>query len=38
MAAIAHHLTRAVGYLASVFHARTGTLRRHLITVAARIS
>ncbi|MGH3772835.1 MAG: transposase, partial [Pseudonocardiaceae bacterium] len=40
LAAIAHNLTRAAGCLASLFHAtaRTGTLRRHLITVAARIA
>jgi Transposase DDE domain group 1 len=39
LAAIAYNLTRAAGCLASVFHARarTGTLRRHLITVPARI-
>jgi Transposase DDE domain group 1 len=38
LAAIAHNLTRAAGCLASLFHARarTGTLRRHLITVPAR--
>jgi hypothetical protein len=40
LAAIAHTLTRAAGALASRFHAtaRTGTLRRHLITVPARIA
>jgi hypothetical protein len=40
MAAIAHNLIRAAGCLASLFHARarTGTLRRHLITVPARIA
>jgi hypothetical protein len=40
LAAIAHNLTRAAGALASRFHAkaRTGTLRRHLITVPARIA
>jgi hypothetical protein len=40
LAAIAHNLTRATGALASRFHAkaRTGTLRRHLITVPARIA
>jgi hypothetical protein len=34
------NLTRAAGCLASLFHARarTGTLRRHLITVPARIA
>lgn len=40
LAAIAHNLTRAVGCLASLFHARarTGTLRRHLIILPARIA
>jgi hypothetical protein len=40
LAAIAHNLTRAAGCLASLFHARarTGTLRRHLITLPARIA
>jgi hypothetical protein len=40
LATIAHNLTHAAGCLASLFHAkaRTGTLRRHLITVAARIA
>ena len=40
LAAIAHNLTRAAGALASLFHAkaRTGTLRRHLITVPARVA
>jgi hypothetical protein len=40
LAAIAHTLTRAAGALPSRFHAtaRTGTLRRHLITVPARIA
>ncbi|MEV4734045.1 IS1380 family transposase [Saccharopolyspora sp. NPDC049426] len=39
-AAIAHNLTRAAAALASVFHAkaRTGTIRRHLINVPARIA
>ena len=39
-AAIAHNLTRAAGCLASMFHAkaRTGTIRRHLIAVPARIA
>jgi hypothetical protein len=39
-AAIAHNLTRAAGTLASRFHAkaRTGTLRRHLINIPARIA
>jgi hypothetical protein len=38
--AIAHNLLRAAGTLASRYHgrARTGTLRRHLITVPARIA
>jgi hypothetical protein len=40
LAAIAHNLTRAAGCLASLFHARarTGTLRRQLITLPARIA
>jgi hypothetical protein len=40
LAAIAHNLTRAAGCLASLFHAkaRTGTLRRYLITRPARIA
>jgi DDE family transposase len=40
LAAIAFNLTRAAGALASGFHARarTGTIRRHLITVPARIT
>jgi hypothetical protein len=40
LAAIAHNLTRAAGCLASLFHARarTGTIRRHLITVPARLA
>jgi hypothetical protein len=40
LATIAHNLTCAAGRLASLFHAkaRTGTLRRHLITVPARIA
>jgi hypothetical protein len=40
LAGIAHNLTRAAGCLASLFHAkaRTGTIRRHLITVPARIA
>jgi hypothetical protein len=40
LAAIAHHLTRAAGCLASLFHARarTGTIRRHLIILPARIA
>jgi DDE family transposase len=40
LAALAFNLTRAAGTLASRFHARarTGTIRRHLITVPARIT
>ncbi|GAB3471536.1 hypothetical protein GCM10027436_88030 [Actinophytocola sediminis] len=40
LAALAHNLTRAAGCLAGGAHtkARTGTLRRRLIAVAARIS
>jgi DDE family transposase len=40
LAAIAHNLTRAAGCLAGLFHARarTGTLRRHLIILPARIA
>jgi hypothetical protein len=40
LAAIAYNLTRAAGAVASVFHAtaRTGTIRRHLITLPARIA
>ncbi|MFI6059355.1 hypothetical protein ACIBB8_14620, partial [Streptomyces sp. NPDC051286] len=40
LAAAAYNLTRAVGHLASVFHAkaRTGTIRRHLIHIPARIA
>lgn len=40
LATIAHNLTRAAGCLASDTHARarTGTLRRQLIGIAARIS
>nr|WP_234334632.1 transposase [Streptomyces sp. NRRL B-1347] len=40
LAATAYHLTRAAGHLAGVFHARarTGTIRRHLIAVPARIA
>jgi hypothetical protein len=39
-AAIAHNLLRAAGTLASRYHgrARTGTLRRHLVAVPARIA
>jgi hypothetical protein len=38
--AIAHNLTRAVGALASTFHARatTATIRAHLINVPARLA
>jgi hypothetical protein len=38
--AIAHNLTRAVGVLASAFHARatTATIRAHLINVPARLA
>lgn len=40
LATLAHNLTRALGALASVFHskARTGTIRRHLIAVPARLA
>lgn len=40
LAATAYNLTRAAGRLASVFHAkaRTGTIRRHLVNVPARIA
>jgi hypothetical protein len=40
LAAIAHNLLRALGSLASTFHARaaTGTIRSQLITVPARIT
>ncbi|WP_420717227.1 transposase [Streptomyces sp. H27-G5] len=40
LAAAAYNLTRAAGHLASVFHARarTGTIRRHLIHIPARIA
>ncbi|WP_406190772.1 transposase [Streptomyces sp. NBC_01017] len=40
LAATAYDLTRAAGHLASVFHARarTGTIRRHLINIPARIA
>ena len=39
-AAISHNLLRAAGTLASRYHghARTGTLRRHLVAVPARIA
>lgn len=40
LAATAYNLTRAAGHLASVFHARarTGTIRRNLINIPARIA
>ncbi|MEU3095502.1 IS1380 family transposase [Streptomyces sp. NPDC006967] len=40
LAAAAYNLTRAAGRLASVFHAkaRTGTIRRHLIHIPARLA
>jgi hypothetical protein len=40
LAAIAFNLTRAAGATASVFHAKatTATIRRHLITVPARLA
>lgn len=40
LACLTHNLLRATGTLTSVFHAkaRTGTLRRHLITIPARIT
>jgi hypothetical protein len=40
LAALTHNLMRAAGCLASLFHAkaRTATLRRHLITIPARIA
>lgn len=40
LAATAYNLTQAAGHLASTFHAkaRTGTIRRHLIHVPARIA
>ncbi|MET8249698.1 IS1380 family transposase, partial [Streptomyces sp. NPDC005202] len=40
LAATAYNLTRAAGHLASTFHARarTGTIRRHLINIPARIA
>ncbi|MFE0024011.1 transposase, partial [Amycolatopsis sp. NPDC059021] len=40
LACLTHNLLRAAGCLASVFHAaaRTGTIRRHLIHIAARIT
>ncbi|MET7520745.1 IS1380 family transposase [Streptomyces sp. NPDC005480] len=40
LAATAYNLTRAAGHLASTFHARarTGTIRRHLINIPARVA
>jgi hypothetical protein len=40
LAILTHNLLRAAGCLTSVFHAkaRTGTLRRHLINIPARIT
>lgn len=40
LATLAHNLTRALGALASAYHAkaRTGTIRRQLITVPARLA
>ncbi|MFI1623094.1 IS1380 family transposase, partial [Streptomyces noursei] len=40
LAAAAYNLTRATGRLASAFHAkaRTGTIRRHLIHIPARLA
>ncbi|EME54949.1 transposase [Amycolatopsis decaplanina DSM 44594] len=40
LACLTHNLLRAAGCLTSIFHAkaRTGTLRRHLITIPARIT
>jgi hypothetical protein len=40
LAALTHNLLRAAGCLASRFHtrARTGTIRRHLVTIAARLT
>ncbi|KDN85571.1 transposase [Kitasatospora cheerisanensis KCTC 2395] len=40
LAALAHNLTRAAGALASAFHAkaRTGTIRRQLLAVPARLA
>lgn len=40
LAALAHHLTRAAGALASAFHAKatTATIRDHLINVPARLA
>ncbi|MFJ3977111.1 transposase [Streptomyces sp. NPDC090021] len=40
LATLAHNLTRAVGALASAFHARarTGTVRRQLLAIPARLA
>ncbi|MGW9033160.1 IS1380 family transposase [Streptomyces sp. NPDC055722] len=40
LAVLAHNLTRALGCLASAFHAkaRTGTIRRQLVAVPARLA
>jgi hypothetical protein len=40
LAALAHNLTRVLGTLASAFHARarTGTIRRQLVAVPARLA
>jgi hypothetical protein len=40
LACLTHNLLRATGSLASHFHARatTGTIRRHLVTIAARLT
>lgn len=40
LATLAHNLTRAVGALASVFHARaiTATIRDHLVNVPGRLA
>lgn len=40
LAALTHNLLRTLGVLASTFHAkaRTGTIRRHLITIPARLT
>ncbi|WP_037805948.1 MULTISPECIES: IS1380 family transposase [unclassified Amycolatopsis] len=40
LAALTHNLLRAAGCLASRFHARaaTGTIRRHLVALAARLT
>ncbi|MEV6907953.1 IS1380 family transposase [Amycolatopsis sp. NPDC051071] len=40
LAILTHNLLRTAGHLASVFHAkaRTGTLRRHLINIPARLT